>query len=134
MGVAETPPHPDPLPPNGAEREKSDSDSLNGWVAYGTIDDIPKGGARAIKTLIGEIGLFRTEDDRVFALDNLCPHKGARLSMGAIEGEFVICPMHGWKFALGDGRGADFGFGQTCPVPVRVIEGRVLLRLNPPPW
>lgn len=105
-----------------------------GWVAIGTIDDIPKGGARAVNTLIGEIGLFRTEDDRVFALDNLCPHKGARLSLGSIEDGFVVCPMHGWKFALSDGKGADPGFGLTCTVPVRVTDGRVLIRLFPAPW
>jgi nitrite reductase (NADH) small subunit len=111
-----------------------DDEDESGWVAFGTLDDIPRGGARAVKTMIGEIGLFRTADDRVFALDNLCPHKGARLSMGMIEGEVVVCPWHGWSFALADGRAATDGFGRTCPVPVRVIDGRVLLRLVPPPW
>src|SRR5271170_8011150 len=106
-----SPPHPDPLPPEGAEREQSGDDSLGGWVVYGTVDDIPKGGARSVRTMIGEIGLFRTIDDRVFALDNFCPHKGARLSEGAIEGEFVVCPMHGWRFALADGHGAELGLG-----------------------
>lgn len=106
----------------------------SGWVAFGTVDDIPQGGARAVQTMIGEIGLFRTADDRVFAMDNLCPHKGARLSQGTLDGEFVVCPMHGWTFGLADGRGSIDGFGQTCPVPVRVVEGRVLLRLFPAPW
>ena len=103
------------------------------------LDDIPRGGARAIKTLIGEIGLFRTTDDRVFALDNLCPHKGARLSMGTIEGnatigEVVVCPFHAWRFSLDTGKCVDMGFGRTCPVPARVVEGVVQIRLNPPPW
>lgn len=105
-----------------------------GWVAFGTIDDIPKGGARAVRTPIGEIGLFRTDDDRVFALDNLCPHKGARLSLGSIEDGYVVCPMHGWKFTLASGKGSDPGFGVTCTAPVRVIDGRVLIRLFPSPW
>jgi len=111
-----------------------EGDLESGWVAFGTLDDIPRGGGRAVRTLVGEIGLFRTADDRVFALDNLCPHKGGRLSEGAIEGEFVVCPMHGWKFLLADGRGAEPGFGRTCAVPVRVAEGRVLVRLFPAPW
>ena len=134
MGAVSSPPHPDPLRPNGAEREKLGRDSLDGWVAYGTVDDIPKGGGRAIRTIVGEIGLFRTEDDRVFALDNICPHKGVRLSLGAIEGDCIVCPAHGLRFSLVDGRATEFGAGMTLPVPVRVIEGRVLVRLSPPPW
>ncbi len=134
MTPPQTPPHPGPLPPDGAERESHD-----GWVACGTLDAIPRGGARAIKTLIGEIGLFRTRDDRVFALDNLCPHKGARLSMGTIEGDATIgdvitCPFHAWRFRLDDGKCVDGGCGMTCPVPVRVIDGTVQIRLDPPPW
>ena len=106
----------------------------DGWVAFGTVDEIPRGGARAVKTVIGEIGLFRTADDRVFALDNLCPHKGARLSMGTIEGDIVTCPFHAWRFHLDDGKCVDGGYGMTCPVPVRVVDGVVQLRLAPPPW
>ncbi len=104
------------------------------WIDFGTVDEIPRGGARAVKTVIGEIGLFRTEDDRVFALDNLCPHKGARLSLGFIEGDLVTCPFHGWQYRLDNGRGADPGFGMTCMVPVRVVDGVVQLRMTPPPW
>ena len=117
----------------------ADGGDESGWVACGTLAEIPRGGARAVKTLIGEIGLFRTLDDRVFALDNLCPHKGARLSMGTIEsdgagGGVVVCPFHAWRFRLDNGKCVDMGYGMTCPVPVRVKDGEVQLRLNPPPW
>jgi nitrite reductase (NADH) small subunit len=105
-----------------------------GWVSFGPVEDIPRGGARAVKTLIGEIGLFRTTDDRVFALDNLCPHKGARLSLGTIEGDLVTCPFHGWQYRLDTGRGVDPGFGMTCTAPVRVVDGIVQVRMNPSPW
>jgi len=109
-------------------------DSLEGWVAFGTIDDIPKGGGRPVRTLIGEIGIFRTEDDRVFALDNMCPHKGVRLSSGAIEGDCIVCPSHGLRFSLATGRGAEWGTGMAPPVPIKVVDRKVLLRLDPPPW
>jgi nitrite reductase (NADH) small subunit len=110
------------------------TEPLDGWVAYGTVADIPKGGGRAIRTTVGEIGLFRTQDDRVFALDNICPHKGVRLSLGTVEGDCIVCPAHGLRFNLADGRAADSGLDRTLPVPVRIIEGRVLVRLSPPPW
>ena len=48
------------------------------WIPIGNTSDIPQRGARCIETPIGRIAIFRTADDRVFALDDHCPHKGAR--------------------------------------------------------
>lgn len=39
---------------------------------------------------------------RIHALIDRCPHRGAPLSKGSIEGECIVCPYHGWKF---DGTG-----------------------------
>ncbi len=40
-----------------------------------------------------EIGVFRTEDDRIFAINNSCPHKGGPLSQGIVYGDKVACPL-----------------------------------------
>jgi len=42
--------------------------------------------------------------DRYYAADNRCPHMGARLSEGSLEGTVVTCPRHGSQFDLSDGR------------------------------
>ncbi len=39
------------------------------WIAIGTIDDIPLRGARCVKTPQGKIGVFRTADNEVFAIE-----------------------------------------------------------------
>jgi nitrite reductase (NADH) small subunit len=52
-------------------------DAAVDWVAVGTLDDIPRLGARVVATATGEIAVFRTGDDRVFALENRCPIRGA---------------------------------------------------------
>lgn len=50
-----------------------------------------------------EIALFKVKN-RVFAVSNICPHQKTHLMYdGIIENEFVICPLHGWKFNLYDG-------------------------------
>ena len=40
------------------------------WIQVGLLSDIPRQGSRVIKTSGGEIALFRSVDDEVFALDD----------------------------------------------------------------
>jgi phenylpropionate dioxygenase-like ring-hydroxylating dioxygenase large terminal subunit len=42
--------------------------------------------------------LYRGEDQIVRALDAFCPHMGADLSRGTVEGSSIRCYFHRWKF------------------------------------
>ncbi|HEV2503592.1 MAG TPA: nitrite reductase small subunit NirD [Mesorhizobium sp.] len=101
-----------------------------GWLDIGTLDDIPLRGARCVKTPNGRIGIFRTHDDRVFAIEDHCPHKGGPLSQGIVHGAAVTCPLHNWVFSLetGKAQGADEGSVKT--IPVRVEAGRIAIALD----
>ena len=46
--------------------------SADGWIDVGEIDAIPKLGARVIQTAEGDIAVFRTAEDEVFALRDSC--------------------------------------------------------------
>ena len=100
------------------------------WFDIGTIDDIPLRGARCVKTPQGKIGVFRTHDDRIFAIEDHCPHKGGPLSQGIVHGAAVTCPLHNWVFSLETGKalGADEGTVKT--IPVRVEDGRIAIGLD----
>src|SRR3972149_574510 len=74
---------------------------MNERIAAGTLNDIPRLGARVVQTPDGDIAVFRTADDQVFALRDRCPHKGGPLSQGIVHGTRVACPMHDWKGHLG---------------------------------
>jgi nitrite reductase (NADH) small subunit len=67
------------------------------------LDDIPRLGARVIRTGLGNVAVFRTAQDEVFALEDRCPHKGGPLSQGIVFGKRVSCPLHGWTVELADG-------------------------------
>ena len=97
------------------------------FVDIGALDDIPRQGARVIRTAQGCVAVFRTADDRVFALDDRCPHKGGPLSEGIVHGDRVTCTLHNWVFDMNSGaaQGADEGAVRTWPV--RVEQGRVLI-------
>lgn len=88
------------------------------WIAIGTLSDIPQRGARCIETPEGRIAVFRTGDDRVFAIDDRCPHKGGPLSQGIVHGASVTCPLHNWVISLETGcaEGADQGCVRTIAV------------------
>ena len=51
-------------------------------------------------SLLGEdLCLFRTEDGNVAAIQDVCPHRGARLSEGTCHWKGTVsCPYHGWVY------------------------------------
>ncbi|MCB1383199.1 MAG: nitrite reductase small subunit NirD [Notoacmeibacter sp.] len=100
------------------------------WIEIGHLNDIPRQGARCVKNGETTIAVFRTVDDRVFALEDKCPHKNGPLSQGIVHDGCVTCPLHNWVISLetGEAQGADEG--RTASFPVRVEEGRILLSLG----
>lgn len=56
-------------------------------------------GRMQAKTLLGEpLLLGRGDDGAVFALRDICPHRGIPLSCGRFDGREVECCYHGWRF------------------------------------
>jgi nitrite reductase (NADH) small subunit len=88
------------------------------WVKIGSLNDIPRRGARCVATPRGRVAVFRTGDDQVFATVDRCPHKGGPLSQGIVHGTSVTCPLHNWVISLetGKAQGADEGEVRTIPV------------------
>ncbi len=97
------------------------------YLDIGPLDDIPREGARVVKTALGCVAVFRTATDAVFALDDRCPHKGGPLSEGIVHGTSVTCPLHAWVFDMGTGTAQGADEGQVATYDVRVEAGRVLL-------
>lgn len=92
------------------------------------LTDIPKLGARVVKSAAhGDIAVFRTATDEVFAVLDKCPHKGGPLSQGIVHGKRVACPLHNWNIGLEDGCAVAPDTGCTKSFPIRVEGGAVLL-------
>lgn len=98
------------------------------WLDLGPVTDIPLRGARSVPVAGGEeIAVFRTGDDRVYALVNRCPHMGGPLSQGIVHGDKVACPLHDWKISLATGEAQAPDKGCVPIIPVKVAGGRILL-------
>jgi nitrite reductase (NADH) small subunit len=100
---------------------------MSNWIKVVALNDIPKLGSRVVRSADKEIAIFRTEDDRVFALHNSCPHKGGPLSQGIVYGDKVACPLHNWKISLVDGNAEEPDEGHTACFAVKVEEEMVYL-------
>ena len=99
------------------------------WVAVGQLADIPRQGARCVKNGEMTIAIFRTTDDRVFALEDKCPHKNGPLSNGIVHDGCVTCPLHNWVISLETGTAQGADDGETLTFPVKLDGQTVLLGL-----
>ena len=105
--------------------------SVATWTDIGALDQIPRRGARVVRTPLGCIAIFRTQDDRAFALEDRCPHKGGPLSQGIVHGASVTCPLHNWAISLETGQAQGADEGGALSFPMRVEGGRMLIDLTP---
>jgi nitrite reductase (NADH) small subunit len=103
---------------------------MSEWIEVGAIEDIPRLGARVIKTPAGDIGIFRTAEDEIFALRDACPHQGGPLSQGIVHGRSVTCPLHNWRIEFDSGEAVAPDEGCAARYPVRVEDGRVAISLD----
>jgi len=97
------------------------------WIAVGSTNDIPLRGARCIVTPDGRIAVFRTIDDRFFAIEDQCPHKAGPLSQGIVHGAAVTCPLHNWVISLETGRALGADEGSVRTFPLRVENGQLFI-------
>lgn len=102
---------------------------MSDWKSICALDDIPRLGSRVVAHGDGDIAVFRTAEDEVFAVRDKCPHKGGPLSQGIVAGKVVTCPMHAWKIDLATGEAVAPDRGCARTVEARIEAGRVLLAL-----
>lgn len=72
-------------------------------VTIGRADDLPLACGAIVDLADGaEVALFHTEEG-FYAIENFCPHRGAPLADGSLDGCAVACSLHGWRFDVRTG-------------------------------
>lgn len=102
--------------------ERIEENYPRGWFAAALSADVPRGGVKTVKLFGDEIVVYRGEDGLVWALDPTCPHLGAHLGAGRVEGTCIRCPFHGWLFD---------DLGRCVEVPYSVARPDVGVRAWP---
>ena len=100
------------------------------WIDVGCLNEINPLGSRIVRTSEGDIAIFRTTDNTVFALYDRCPHKAGPLSQGIVHGRSVTCPLHAWVIDLASGEAAAPDKGCAHTIAVQLVGDRILLPLG----
>jgi nitrite reductase (NADH) small subunit len=101
------------------------------WKSICRVEDIPPLGARRVtRDHAAAVAVFRTQEDKVFALLDRCPHKGGPLSQGIVLGDSVACPLHNWTIGLADGCARAPDEGCTPRFSIQVVDGVVQLDVD----
>ncbi|GAC1424019.1 MAG: aromatic ring-hydroxylating dioxygenase subunit alpha [Acidobacteriaceae bacterium] len=74
------------------------------WYPACRADTLRTAEARTVLLLGTPLLVGRRADGRLFAMRDLCPHRGIPLSAGWFDGETVMCKYHGWRFEPCSGR------------------------------
>ncbi len=85
-------PHRPTLPPKEAPSDKP----------FIRPQEVGEGTGKPVRMNGTEVAVFKCEG-RLYALENRCPHEGASLAGGLVEGGEVICPLHAYRFQLKTG-------------------------------
>jgi nitrite reductase (NADH) small subunit len=90
------------------------------------VGEIPEGAGRAFAVDGTVVAVFRVGGEYT-AINDICPHMGASLAEGCVEGTAVTCSWHGWRFSVKDGTWLDNPRAKigNPSYPVRVVEDEI---------
>jgi nitrite reductase/ring-hydroxylating ferredoxin subunit/multimeric flavodoxin WrbA len=99
------------------------------WVDVGAATELAAAPVRALR--VGSQRIALTCRDGVFgAISGVCNHAGGPLGEGTLDGDYVTCPWHYWKFHAVTGVGEPGYEEDRVPAyAVKVESGRVLIDL-----
>jgi nitrite reductase/ring-hydroxylating ferredoxin subunit len=66
-------------------------------------DEIPAGAIREFQVDGKNIALANV-GGTIYAIDNVCLHRGGPLGQGVLAGNVVTCPWHGWEYDVTSGK------------------------------
>lgn len=98
------------------------------WVNVGRADKLQQHPVQQV--MIGRTRVALTYQAGQFgAIHGSCNHVGGPLGEGTLEGEYVVCPWHYWKFHCRTGKGEPGYEEDAVPTyEVKIDDGHVLIR------
>jgi nitrite reductase/ring-hydroxylating ferredoxin subunit len=77
--------------------------SQKSWITVGLSAGLDAGRVMPVKLPHQDLAIWRQRSGQVNAVEDRCPHRGMRFSLGFVRGDRLACRYHGWEY---DGTGA----------------------------
>ncbi|MDJ0618398.1 MAG: Rieske (2Fe-2S) protein [Calothrix sp. MO_192.B10] len=97
---------------------------MENYVRAAKLDDVRNAG-RLIVTIAGHTVLLLNVDDKIYAVDNRCPHMGFPLNRGTMKDCILTCDWHYARFDLMSGGTFDPWADDLPAFPVQIRDGEV---------
>lgn len=102
------------------------------WIDVGIVEELAKLSCRPVKLKTISAALT-CKDGKFGAVSHVCNHVGGPLGEGRLDGDYIVCPWHNWKFHRVTGKGEP-GYEEDCvpAFPVKIENGHVLVDIANP--
>jgi nitrite reductase/ring-hydroxylating ferredoxin subunit/multimeric flavodoxin WrbA len=99
------------------------------WHDLGSVAELAAQPLRQI--VVGKTRIaLSCVDGRFGAISGVCNHAAGPLGDGSLDGEFVVCPWHHWRFHRREGHGEPgFEADRVPSFALRVVDGRLQVDL-----
>ena len=103
---------------------------VENWIDIGQVEDFSTTSLKRVTAMNRDLAVS-LKDGKLGAVSNACNHVGGPLGEGRLDGDYIICPWHNWKFHRCSGVGEP-GFEKDCvpAYPIKVENGRVFVNLS----
>lgn len=103
---------------------------MTDWVDVCKDGELDEGQCRIVDVDDTMIAVFFRRGE-YYAIHDMCTHDGGELASGDVEGDEVICPRHGARFCIKNGKALSApAYEDVDTFPTRVENGTVQVRDN----
>ena len=101
---------------------------MTDWTHVCKDGELSDGQCRIVDVDDTMIAVFY-KDGEYHAIQDMCTHDGGELASGDVEGDEVICPRHGARFCIRNGKAlTPPAYEDVDSFPTRVQDGMIQVR------